>query len=107
MASRGGLVGRLAILAFLLAMPEGARAVSCVGSSGVSVGIDETSGSTSKPANCSGLFRCYPPVLGGASYATLPAGCNPKTQPCSVRATVPVEFPGHAESPDAVGSGAN
>ena len=79
MASRGGLVGRLGILAVLLAAPEGVQAVSCVGSSGVSVGIDETPGSTSKDANCSGLFRCYPPVLGGAAYATLPAGCNPKT----------------------------
>lgn len=106
MASRGGLVGRLGVLALLLAAPAGAQGVSCVGSAGVSVGIDETPGSTSKPENCSGGFRCYPPELNGVFYESLPAGCNPKTQPCLVRATVPVELPGHAESPNAVGSGA-
>jgi RHS repeat-associated protein len=108
MASRGGLVGRLGVLAFLLAAPVGAgEPVSCTGVGGVSVGIDETPGSVFQPPNCSELFRCYPPVLNGVFYETRPAGCNPKTQPCLVRATVPVEFPGHAEGPNEAGSGAH
>ncbi|HEX6899358.1 MAG TPA: RHS repeat-associated core domain-containing protein [Thermoanaerobaculia bacterium] len=106
MAIRGGpaWVGGWS-LALLLAAPAGAQSVSCT-ASGVQVGIAMTAGSTSRAANCVGLYRCYPPVLGGVSYEILPAGCNPKAQSCSVRATVPAEFPGHAESPDDIGSGA-
>jgi RHS repeat-associated protein len=91
-----------------------AEAQTCV-DTGVNahVGFDPLSGSTARDANCACTnqctvgFRCYPPVLGGASYELLPAGCNPKIQGCTVRATVPTDFPGNSQSLQAVGGGAH
>ena len=64
------------------------------------------------PANCACTdscntgFRCYLPVLGGASYQLLPAGCNPRTQGCTVQATIPVQFPANSQGLLTAGSGA-
>src|SRR4051794_11825624 len=56
--------------------------------------------------NCNTGFRCYTPVLGGASYQLLPADCNPRTQGCIVQATLPVQFPANSQGLLSAGSGA-
>jgi hypothetical protein len=101
-----------ALLAFaLLAGPAGAQ--YCAATGPVNLGFDPLSGSIPKDCNCSCTgtdrmtgFRCYPPVLGGPSYELRPAGCNPKTQACTVRATLEVDFPGNSQGLMTPGSGA-
>jgi RHS repeat-associated protein len=99
-----------ALAVLLLAAPAGAQ--YCAATGPVNLGFDPLSGSISKDANCSCTnncttgFRCYPPVLGGASYELRPAGCNPKIQSCTVRATLEVDFPGNSQGLLTPGSGA-
>ena len=76
------------------------------------MGFDPLAGSLPRDANCACTnncmtgFRCYPPVLGGAAYELRPAGCNPKAQACTVRATLEVDFPGNNQGLLTPGSGA-
>jgi RHS repeat-associated protein len=56
--------------------------------------------------NCNTGYRCYTPILGGASYQLLPVGCNPRTQGCIVQATVSVQFPANSQGLLSAGSGA-
>jgi len=100
-----------ALAVLLLAAPAGAQYCAATGS--VNVGFDPLSGPLPKDCNCSCTgtdrmtgFRCYPPVLGGPSYVLEPAGCNPKTQACTVRATLEVDFPGNSQGLLTPGSGA-
>ncbi len=105
-----GLLCSVLLAALALAAPAGAQ--YCAATGPVNVGFDPLSGSIPKDANCSCTnscmtgFRCYPPLLAGASYETRPAGCNPKTQACTVRATVAVDFPGNRQGLLTPGSGA-
>jgi YD repeat-containing protein len=84
----------------------------CVDLSGVAhVGFDYTSGTITQPANCACTdsctvgFRCYPPVLAAVQYELLPAGCDPTATACTVRATVPTQYPGNSQSIELLGSG--
>ncbi|HEY2293451.1 MAG TPA: hypothetical protein VGM86_22335, partial [Thermoanaerobaculia bacterium] len=100
-----------ALAALLLAAPAGAQ--YCAATGPVNLGFDPLSGAFPQSCNCSCTgpgattgFRCYPPVLGGPSYEVLPAGCNPKAQACTVRATLEVDFPGNSQGLKTPGSGA-
>ncbi len=99
----------------MLLLPAWAGAQSTCSDIGgsVHVGFDATSGtSTAMPANCACTnnctsgYRCYKPILDGTSYEILPAGCNPKILACTVRATVPVQFPANSQGLLTAGSGA-
>jgi hypothetical protein len=98
-------------LTLLLASPAAAQLCQSFGN-GIFVGFDTVDGMESREANCACGFtceeglRCYPPILTDAIYETLPLGCNPKTQACTVRATVPVTFPGNSQGLGTPGSGA-
>ncbi|HYX25507.1 MAG TPA: hypothetical protein VFC23_15255, partial [Thermoanaerobaculia bacterium] len=98
----------------MILAPVAAGAQPCADTGGVvHVGFDALSGTTAEIANCACTsnctvgFRCYQPILGGATYDLLPAGCNPRTQSCTVRATVFTNFPGNGQSLQAVGGGAH
>jgi RHS repeat-associated protein len=106
---RERMFGGGVLAALLLAAPAYA---ACTNTGGVNVGFDALTGSVPMDANCSCTqnctrgFRCYPPILDGPSYQLFPAGCNPKAQSCTVRATVPVQFPGNSQGLLTPGSGA-
>lgn len=105
-----GILAGMLLGVLTLSAPAGAQ--YCAATGGVNLGFDPLAGSIPKDANCSCTngcmtgFRCYPPVLGGASYETRPAGCNPRTQACTVRATLGVDFPGNSQGLLTPGSGA-
>jgi hypothetical protein len=68
-------------------------------------GFNGVAGPVPAAKNCAGnLFACYPPELSGARYETLPAGCDPKIQACTVRATVPTRFPGNSQNGQSLGA---
>ncbi|HEY4597729.1 MAG TPA: hypothetical protein VIJ02_15120, partial [Thermoanaerobaculia bacterium] len=110
----GGALWGALLAAVVCGVPAGAQSTCSDFASGIHVGFDPIAGAVPMdPANCACTnncaqgFHCYPPVLGGASYSVSPAGCNPKTTACTVRATVPVTFPGNSEGLLTPGSGAH
>ena len=65
----------------------------CTGSP--NIGFTAGSQTINASANCIGLYRCYPPQVSGVEYRVIPAGCDPTETTCTVRAEVPLEFPGN------------
>jgi YD repeat-containing protein len=107
------MLGVAAVAALLLVAPAGAQDTCSDFGGAVHLGFDPIAGAVPMdPANCACTqgctvgFHCYPPVLGGTTYEVMPVGCNPKTQACTVRATVPVTFPGNSQGLKSAGSGA-
>ena len=117
MGKRGGVfvgTGGVLLAFFALAAPAIGQSTCSDFAGGIHIGYDALAGTVPKdPANCACTngctqgFHCYPPVLDGVTYDVLPAGCNPKTQSCTVRATVPVTFPGNSQGLLTPGSGAH
>ena len=88
-------------LSTLGGLPAAAQTVSCSGSLLSYVGNGDT-GTTF--TTCLGWGVCREPVPGSVSYSFVVAGCNPLSSTCSMRATLPVEFPGnHLNDPGAAG----
>ncbi len=108
-----GLLCGLLVAIVLESAPTAAQD-TCSDFASAHLGFDPIAGAVPMdPANCACTnncaqgFHCYPPMLGGASYSVSPAGCNPKTTACTVRATLPVTFPGNSEGLLTPGSGAH
>ncbi len=68
------------------------------------IGFDGSSEQVEGEINCVGLFACYEPNVGGVEYRTIPEDCDPGLgETCTVRAVVPLEFPGNSHNTTAAG----
>ncbi len=71
----------------------GLQAQVCVGSS--AIGFAAGGATINAPQNCVGLFWCHPPMVSAVDYRVMPPGCEPTEESCTIRAVVPMEFPGN------------
>ena len=90
--------GILVAIFFFLTFPANAQV--CTGGS---IGFDFGAGTVDASRNCVNLFWCHPPEPGGVEYQILPIGCDPTVGGCTVRATVPLRFPGNRNNSTAIG----
>ena len=86
----------------LLAAPLSAQLCSDPSGDGRLIGFTLLPGTVTAAANCTGILRCYPPLLQGVRYETRPVSCNPYTTVCQVAAIVPTVFRGNTQNSSVV-----
>ncbi len=73
----------------------------CVGSP--AIGFAAGSATISASRNCVGLFWCHEPNVSGVEYRLVPSDCDPFAGSCTVRAVVPLQFPGNHNNSVGIG----
>jgi len=87
-----------AILGLVFVSPTSAQV--CTGGT---IGFDFGPGNIDAARNCVNLFWCHDPEVAGVEYLVMPAGCDPTTESCTVRAIVPLQFPGNRNNSTSIG----
>ncbi len=77
------------------------QAQVCVGSP--AIGFAAGGATINASRNCQNLFWCHPPTVSAVDYRILPPGCDPTEATCTVRAVVPMEFPGNHNNSTGIG----